>query len=112
MPDDNSHTLALDSEPSVAEDTACASTAGERRTFYVHMCLDIQGWLTNHPHDRDYIGMFRHDDGREMTPQEARNQLFDELRKGRKVLPYGQCEGFSYETGCPGHPADSGDVNA
>jgi hypothetical protein len=27
----------------------------------------------------------------------------DELAKGRKVLPTGPCEGFSYDAGCPGH---------
>jgi hypothetical protein len=42
--------------------------------------------------------------GTAATRTEAIEWLYDELAKGRRVLPMGPpCEGFSYETGCPGH---------
>ena len=68
------------------------------------MALDIRGFLMNNTRKRDYAHMFRHDDGRLMTPDEAKAELLNQLAMGRKLLPFGECEGFSYETGCPGHP--------
>lgn len=67
------------------------------------MSLDIRGCLTNWK-DRDMRGMFKHDDGREMDPREAKAVLLDELAKGHRVLPVGdECPAFDYQTGCPGH---------
>lgn len=68
-----------------------------------HTCLDIRGAIRN---GKKFLwtGMFLHDDGRKMNAAEAMETLLDELSKGRKVLPVGEpCEGFSYDTGCPGH---------
>lgn len=68
-----------------------------------HICISIRGVLANWK-DSDFKGVFMHDDGREMTPIEAKNSLMDELQKGRRVLPHGEpCEGFDYVKGCPGH---------
>jgi len=72
-------------------------------TKTVHICLDIRGFLKSHMLSGEFDGMFRDDDGRKLTADEAKDMLLDQLVLGRKVLPYGQCEGFSYETGCPGH---------
>ena len=69
-----------------------------------HMALDVRGWLMNHPRKRDYEKMFRHDDGRFMTPDEAKAELLRHLESGRRLLPYGKCDGFNFSTGCPGHP--------
>lgn len=41
-----------------------------------HMCMDVQGFMSRAKFPRDYRGMFKHDDGRSMTPDEARDQLF------------------------------------
>lgn len=69
-----------------------------------HMCMDIEGYLTNHTRARDYKGLFFHDDGRPMTVVEAKQALFAELRSGKRVLPMSdECVGFDYQTGCPGH---------
>jgi hypothetical protein len=39
-----------------------------------------------------------------MTATEGKLFLMECLQKGWEVLPLGQpCEGFSYQTGCPGH---------
>jgi hypothetical protein len=68
------------------------------------MALDIAGWLMSHNRRQDYRGMFRHDDGRMMTPDEAKAELLHQLANGRKLLPYGDCPDFDYQAGCPGHP--------
>ena len=43
-------------------------------------------------------------DGKALTTvREIRKFLADQLAKGRELLPCGDCEGFDYKTGCPGH---------
>lgn len=72
----------------------------------VHMCLDVRGALMNWS-DREFRGVFKHDDGRPMSVREAKNALMDEIAKGHEVIPcVNDCEGFDYKTGCPGHPVD------
>lgn len=68
-----------------------------------HLCLSVRGAL-NQP-KRQLKGWLRDDDGKLLTPDEARNALMDELAKGREVLPIGECDNFDYKTGCRGHPA-------
>lgn len=76
----------------------------------LHMALDIEGFLSNSTYPRDFQRMFKHDDGRSMTPQEARAELFRQIRMGRRLLPMTTaCEGFDYDTGCPGHDEESRD---
>lgn len=72
----------------------------------VHMCLDVRGALMNWS-DREMRGVFQHDDGRSMTIREAKTFLMDEISKGHKVIPCsGDCVGFDYQHGCPGHPVE------
>lgn len=70
-----------------------------------HMCLNVRGFLRNHRFPRGYRGVFRHDDGRLMTPDEARNHLLDELARGHELIPVGACDDFDYSAGggCRGH---------
>ncbi len=71
-----------------------------RRT--IHMCVDIAGVL-RWP-DNKLKGMFTHDNGqRPKTGREVRDFLKLQLAMGKRVLPMGKCEGFDYQTGCPGH---------
>lgn len=68
-----------------------------------HMCLCIRGALTNWS-DRNFKGMFQHDDGRTMSPAEAKAELLEHLSKGHEVIPYGPCDNFDYRgAGCLGH---------
>lgn len=68
----------------------------------VHMVVDIRGVL-RWP-NRKLAGMFVHEDGRSLSGPDAREFLLDQLELGHRVLPMGEpCEGFSYQTGCPGH---------
>lgn len=67
-----------------------------------HMSVDIRGLMSAKKSQRK--NLLRREDGRYMTPDEAFDALADQLAMGRKSLPFGEkCEGFSYETGCPGH---------
>ena len=68
-----------------------------------HCCMDIEGFLTNTNFPRGFVGLLKHDDGRPMTPEEARTELFAQLRQGKRVIPMGPCDGFDFQTGCPGH---------
>lgn len=62
------------------------------RTY--HCCLSISGTLKR---ARDIKCFFD-------NAEEGRTFLKQCLAEGKRVLPFGDpCEGFSYETGCPGH---------
>lgn len=71
----------------------------------IHLALDVRGFLKNARFPRDYTRMFKHHDGRVMTPEEARDQLFDELARGHELIPVGACDDFDYSAGggCRGH---------
>lgn len=71
----------------------------------VHMCVGISGVLRWS--DKQLSNLFAEDDGTRRPGRYVRDWLKLQLAKGRKVLPMGKpCEGFSYETGCPGHPIE------
>lgn len=75
------------------------------RTF--HMCLDIRGALNQPVSKLKYL--FKDNDGKSVSGEIAREHLYGLLASGKKVLPIGDpCEGFSYETGCPGHVCEKG----
>lgn len=68
----------------------------------LHLSLDIRGALRWS--NRELSEMFRREDGSYLDAAEAWSYLADELAKGRRVLPLSEdCDGFDYETGCPGH---------
>lgn len=76
----------------------------QRRRF--HMCLDVRGALTNW-RQKDFRTMFKHDDGRTMTPDEAKAELLEQLSRGHNFIPFGTCDNFDYkEHGCMGHPVE------
>jgi hypothetical protein len=66
------------------------------------MGLSVRGALTNWE-DRRMRGMFKTDEGREMTPAEAKAELLDLLSKGHEQLPFGKCDNFDPKEGCLGH---------
>jgi len=70
----------------------------------LHASLDVRDALES---TRSLRGMFCRADGQPMTNEEVREKLLDCLQAGQRRLPVGKpCEGFSYETGCPGHEED------
>lgn len=68
-----------------------------------HLCMDLRGFLKGARFPREYRGAFRDDDGRLLTPEEARDRLIDELAKGTRFLPVGTCDNFDPKWGCLGH---------
>lgn len=76
------------------------STAKSRT---VHMCVNIQGVL-RWP-DKDLRNMFTDENDQQRPAREIRDWLKLQLALGKRVLPMGKpCEGWSDQTGCPGHP--------
>lgn len=69
----------------------------------VHMCADIRGMLENHRRKGSLKGVFKDDKGNGMSDAAARDYLYECLSKGWKVIPFGECDNFDYQTGCKGH---------
>lgn len=68
-----------------------------------HMQIDIAGCLRNHT-DRQLGRMFHGEDGSTMTGPQVRDWLRLQLAHGKRLLPCADnCEGFDFQTGCPGH---------
>ena len=66
----------------------------------LHICQDIEGALNNWS-KKTWDAMGR-DNG--ITGNQVKEKFRIYLHEGMKVLPIGkECEGFSYQTGCPGH---------
>jgi hypothetical protein len=65
------------------------------------MGVDIAGLLINGK--KAYKGLVSDDNDNELSPRDTRAWLVDQLQKGRKVLPMGECENWDYQTGCQGH---------
>ena len=59
--------------------------------------------LENYRRKGSLKGVFTTDTGRKLSHEEARDYLYDCLAKGWKVIPYGECDNFDYQTGCKGH---------
>ncbi|HYH14694.1 MAG TPA: hypothetical protein VD794_05730 [Flavisolibacter sp.] len=67
-----------------------------------HMSANIEGMLRNYK-GRKMDGLMNDENGKEMSDKEIRKYLAECLAKGWRVIPCGDCEGFDYQTGCPGH---------
>ncbi len=68
-----------------------------------HISVNIEGVLRWSDHD--LIHLFITEDGEHRPAREIREWLKLQIAKGRRVLPFGEpCEGWNYQTGCPGHP--------
>lgn len=79
-------------------------------TKTIHMCLNVRGFLNNRRFPKDFQHLFRRSDGVSLTPEEARDHLYDELAKGHEVIPLTNepCPGFDYSGGgCPGHDVEA-----
>lgn len=76
-----------------------------RRT--VHMCVNINGLLKR---DDELLGKLFTDNGVNRPGSEVREWLKLQLTEGKRVLPMGDCEGFDFQTGCPGHEIPEPDL--
>jgi len=74
--------------------------ARDRVKTNIHLCQDIEGAILNWS-AKTWCAVGKYNN---MTAREVKRMFIQYLREGKKVLPIsGECEGFSYETGCPGH---------
>jgi hypothetical protein len=65
-----------------------------------HMCQSIEGALQNWTRE-DWRRVAKLNNA---PTAYVKDQFRLWLREGKRVLPIGgQCEGFSFQTGCPGH---------
>ena len=71
----------------------------------VHMAQSIRGALKNWSYPDDYQGMMD-DSGIALSPFEVREYFLQALSEGKELLPMGDCEGFDFKEGCPGHPKE------
>lgn len=68
-----------------------------------HMCIDALGVLQTWK-KRQLKGMFRHEDGRLYTPDEARLTLLQYVAQGKPFIGPKDCDNFDHTKGCMGHP--------
>lgn len=66
-----------------------------------HVKMDIEGALKN----RSFQG-FVNEDGTKAHWRKVEKYLKEELAAGKIYLPFGECEGFDFKNGCPGHPTE------
>lgn len=68
-----------------------------RRMTQYHMRLDIAGALAN----KGFHGFT--ENGKPLPPDRVEAELRRRHEAGEKFFPMGDCDGFSTQTGCPGH---------
>ena len=69
----------------------------------VHMCVSIEG-LLKYPNSK-LAKFFQQIEGVDVRKgSQVRDWLRLQIAQGKHVLPMGECEGFDYVKGCPGHP--------
>lgn len=70
-----------------------------------HMCQSVEGPLRNWKKSdwkRGAKYIFK-GDGSSYTADELKDAFFEELAKGHRVIPIGECDNFSWTDGCQGH---------
>jgi hypothetical protein len=50
-------------------------------------------------------------DGSRFTVDQLKEAFVEELAKGHKVIPIGECDNFDWEHGCRGHAHSEGDAD-
>jgi len=66
----------------------------------IHVCQSIEGALLHWDFDIWLEVAVQN----KMTVNETKREFIKYLKEGKKVISMGKpCEGFSYQTGCPGH---------
>ena len=67
---------------------------------FKHIHLNIEGGII---HAKELRGCITVDGKTLNTVKEVREFLRGQQALGRRVLPYGECDNFDYQTGCKGH---------
>ncbi len=73
----------------------------------IHLCQSIEGPLHNWK-ERDWHNALKwinkSDGSTYRSAAELRQAFMDELAKGHRVVPIGECDNFDWNEGCKGHP--------
>ena len=64
-----------------------------------HMTVDLERWVRKPL--TAYVGMFKHDDGTPVPPDEAQRTIYRALAVGFEVLPV--CDNYDERGYCLGH---------
>lgn len=65
-----------------------------------HVCQSVEGAL-KHWKAREWKSVAKQNN---CTVDEIKNEFWKLHAEGKRVIPFGEpCEGFNYQTGCPGH---------
>lgn len=76
----------------------------ESKAYTVHCGVDIRGMITRlqtvPKRQAKRMAQAVTIDGQPQTPESLVTYLYDELAKGRRVLPMGECPHWDYQTGC------------
>lgn len=66
----------------------------------IHVCQSVEGALRNWK-KADWRSVAR---ANGWSIEQTKEVFWQYMREGKRVIPIGEmCEGFSYESGCPGH---------
>lgn len=74
----------------------------------LHFAVDVRGMLLWS--EDDVKGLFKRDDGTEMTGREVKHRLMDLLQEGVLYLQDGSCDNWSPTEGCLGHKVEATDA--
>jgi len=77
----------------------------QNKELFMHPSLSIEAALE---HPEEWVDCFFVDGDLLATVGEVKEFLEEQLFWGYKYLPLEDCEGFNYETGCPGHEVPEG----
>jgi len=69
-----------------------------KRTTTLHVRADVEGMLRNRS-----FHCLTGDDGKELSPRQAEDQLYALHARGVKYISAGACDAFDPQSGCPGH---------
>lgn len=65
----------------------------------IHFCQSVEGAL-NHWKMSEWKAIAKENN---MTVKQVKDEFKKYLSEGKKVIPIGECDNFSYEHGCRGH---------
>jgi len=68
-----------------------------------HLCQSVERALKNWK-SREWKSVAKENG---ISVEECKSIFRQYVREGKRLIPIGECEGFSYETGCPGHEITS-----
>jgi hypothetical protein len=78
-----------------------------------HIRISVRGALSRTPRQlqQNWSGAITDDAGKVLqSGAEIQSFFMDQLALGREFIPMGQCDGFDFKTGCPGHETKNGEA--